>query len=185
MENEGGTIKIVLIAVAGYLGYQYLQSSGLWAQWFGSGSSFTTAPALLAYCQANPTGTASFNGQSAPCAAWLQAASQQSPAAPATSQTAVVTPAPNATPLTVTQLLNAVAASGYPSNANTTYTVDQWNYFVTTQISPTAVVTDLTSVGNISAAQLTAAEYISLRQKAGLSGFRGSLGYANPYAWVH
>lgn len=35
MKNMGGIIKVAIMAAIAYYGYQYLVSSGLWAQWFG------------------------------------------------------------------------------------------------------------------------------------------------------
>ena len=72
-DTTGTILKVGIIGVAGYLGYQYLQSSGLWAQFFG-GNSFTTAAQLISYCQANPTGSATYGGQTAPCSQWMAAA---------------------------------------------------------------------------------------------------------------
>jgi hypothetical protein len=203
MKDEGGILKLVLLGVAGYLAYQWLQSSGLWAQWFG-GNSFTSTSQLLAYCQANPTGTASFNGQSAPCSSWLQAASgaaQPAASSSAPAPSSATSPSPAAgpistptvspslpakiTPLTVAQLLNAVAQSGSGATAATTFNVDQWNYYVTTYIDPTAIVdVDLSAAGYVSGAPLTAQQYISLRQSVGLSGIPAGIGtYRNPYSW--
>jgi hypothetical protein len=189
-DKSNSILKFALIGGAGYLLYVYLQNSGLWSQWFGGGNSFTNASQLLSYCQSNPSGTASFNGQSAACSAWLQAAaSQTTTAAPASPvQTPAVTPKPSlrVTPLTVTQLLNAVEQNGYPANANATFTNDQWNWFVTTSIDPNAVVSeDLTPYGYKTGAQLTAAQYIALRQQAGVSGLGFLAEFRNPYNWVN
>lgn len=194
MGDKSSLIKIALVGVAGYLAYQYLQSSGLWAQWFG-GNSFTSAAQLLSYCQANPNGTASFNGQSATCSAWLQAeqtANQplptppvQTPAVnPQTQTTAspstTLTPAPagqHVTPLTVAQLQAVIQKAGYDPNAK--YTEDQFNYFVTNFIDASAVVDlPLGPTGS----QMTAQQYITYRQQSGVSGLGG---WSNPYAWVH
>ena len=199
MDGDNSILKFALIGGAAYLGYVYLKNSGLWAQWFG-GNSFTDAPSLLAYCQANPTGTASYGGQSAACSAWLQAAGQtpagttSTTATPAATlspvQTPAVTPAQHVTPLTVTQLLNAANQNGYAASANTTFTNDQWNWFVKFSpyaIDPNAVVDeDLTPYGYKTGAELTAQQYISLRQQAGVSGIRSrAIGFANPYGWVN
>jgi len=45
--KAGDLIKFAIIGVIGYVGYNYLVSSGLWAQWFGGASGGTT-PALPA-----------------------------------------------------------------------------------------------------------------------------------------
>jgi hypothetical protein len=184
MADESSVIKFALIGVAAYIGYQWLQSSGLWAEIFG-GSSFTDTSSLLTYCQANPSGSASYGGQTAACSAWLQAASAQptagSPSPAATSAT--VTPPANKTPLTAAQLM---AAAGI-TNPSQTLTVDQWNYYVTNKISAGATVTDLSAQGIQRGVNdsVTAAQYIALRQQAGLSGLRtGLAAVASPYAWV-
>ena len=192
MDDESSIIKLVIVGVAAYLGYNWLQSSGLWAQWFGGSSSFTTAPALLAYCQANPSGTASFNGQSAPCASWMQAAAATAPAGTPTVAAApsavnptpapVAAPPAHVTPLTVNQLLNAVAAAGYASSASITFDQDQWNYFVTTAVDQNAIV-DIALPGYVPGALITAAEYIQMRQQAGVSGIRRAVGFVSPYGW--
>jgi hypothetical protein len=81
-ENTKQLIKYGAMAAAAYFVYQWLQNSGLWAQWFGGASatstnSFNTSTALLSYCQANPTGTAVYVDPStgasstATCAQWL------------------------------------------------------------------------------------------------------------------
>ena len=87
-------IKYGAMAAAAYFVYQWLQSSGLWAQWFGgstaSTNTFNTSTALLAYCQANPTGTAVYvdpttgASSTATCAQWLASNSNAS-LPPATS----------------------------------------------------------------------------------------------------
>jgi hypothetical protein len=193
--DKDSIVKLVLIGAAGYLAYNWLQSSGLWAQWFG-GNNFSTAASLLQYCQQNPNGTASFNGQSAPCSAWLKAAQPTAPPATTSSST---TPTPAAgpvstpviqarvTPLTVQSLLNAVAQQGTAATASTTFNSDQWNYFVTTYIDHNALVdVDLTPLGYVQGSPLTAQQYISLRQQAGISGLgfaRTGTAYSNPYKW--
>lgn len=81
-ENTKQLIKYGAMAAAAYFVYQWLQTSGLWAQWFGGASAastntFNTSTALLAYCQANSTGTAIYvdpstgASSSATCAQWL------------------------------------------------------------------------------------------------------------------
>jgi hypothetical protein len=79
-ENTKQLIKYGAMAAAAYFVYQWLQNSGLWAQWFGGSSStntFNTSTGLLAYCQANPTGTAIYvdpatgASSTATCAQWL------------------------------------------------------------------------------------------------------------------
>lgn len=197
--NEGSLLKLALLGAAGYLAYTYLQNSGLWAQWFGgsAANNFSSASALLQYCQANPSGTASFNGQSAPCASWLQAAAgtgttaaptsstTPSPASPTTqpaAQTPAVPAAIHVTPLTVNQLMAATSQVGYPANPGMTFNMDQWNYFVTVYIDPAAVV-DVNYSGYTPGAEITASQYIQYRQAAGVSGLPRGTGYTNPYRW--
>jgi hypothetical protein len=82
-------IKYGAVLAAGYFVYQWLQNSGLWAQWFGgstASNSFNTSTALLTYCQANPNGTAIYvdpttgASSTATCAQWL-ASNSESPMA--------------------------------------------------------------------------------------------------------
>lgn len=42
-ENPGGSniVTLLIIGVVGYVGYQYLVSSGMWAQWFGGAAAGT------------------------------------------------------------------------------------------------------------------------------------------------
>jgi hypothetical protein len=116
-ENPGanGIIIALGVAAAGYLVYQWLQSSGLWAQWFGgtaaSGNTFSTPATLMSYCQANPGGTATYqvaggSPTTATCSAWLAA---QTPAAttPAasTSTPPQSTAPPTSTPASSTGLV--------------------------------------------------------------------------------
>jgi hypothetical protein len=87
-ESTKQLIKWGAIAAAGYFVYQWLQNSGLWAQWFGGTASnqFNSSSALLTYCQANPNGTAIYvdpttgASSTATCAQWL-ASNSQSPMA--------------------------------------------------------------------------------------------------------
>jgi hypothetical protein len=187
--DDNQVIKFALIGVGAFLLYEWLQSSGMWAQIFGGANSFTTPATLLAYCQANPAGSASYGGQTAACSAWMQAAGGSASAAvPAPSPAATgstVTPAATVTPLTVAQLL---AAAGLTSTPNATQTVDEWNYYVSNKISPTATVTDLSAQGIQRGVNdsVTAAQYIALRQQAGLSGLKMGLAEVrSPYAWVN
>jgi hypothetical protein len=121
-ENPGasGIIIALGVAAAGYLVYQWLQSSGLWAQWFGgatSGNTFSTPATLLAYCQANPNGTAIYQAvggapTSAPCSQWI--AAQAAPSASAVP-VAGATTTPVSVPAPVTSTPNS-AGLVIPSN---------------------------------------------------------------------
>lgn len=59
--KSGDLFKFALLAGGAYLLYEYLQSSGLWAQWFGGagggGSLFGNAGALLPAGTVLPSGT--------------------------------------------------------------------------------------------------------------------------------
>jgi len=88
-----------------------------------------------------------------------------------------------------------IAAAGV--SANSTFDADQWNYYET-KINPAAQVTDFSAQGwtrtagntttNPGVTQMTAAQYITLRQSAGLSGMWDPTGYdwvvPNPYGLV-
>jgi len=186
--DSGGIIKVALIAVGGYLLYEWLNSSGLLAQ-FGIGNSFTTSASLLQYCQANPTGSATYNGYTLPCSQWLTAATPAP--APVTANpisttpvTSAPSPAPMSSAVSSFSAAQLLAAAG-TSNPNQTYTVDQWN-FLLQKMSPSEQVSDLSNVGIVRGVNdtMTAAQYIANRSKAGLSGL-GFLGAFNdnPYSW--
>lgn len=93
--------------------------------------------------------------------------------------------------VTASQLMQAANAT-----ASTTYDPDQWNYYEKL-INPAATTSDFSAQGwtrdasgvpvgpNGSSNQLTAAQYIALRQQAGLSGFmRGMLGLWDPTGYA-
>ena len=121
----------------------------------GTGTPATVAP--------NPTGSPTLPIAAVP------------PAAPAT---------PTPAGITAAQLIAAAGVS-----ANATFDADQWNYYET-QINPSVVTTDFSAQGwtrdasntatNPGVTQMTAAQYITLRQSAGLSGFRGMRGLWDP-----
>lgn len=124
-------IKWAAIAAAGYFVYEYLQSSGLWAQWFGGAlpatgvsNSFSSSAALLTYCQANPTGTAIYVdpttgvSSTASCAQWIGSnSSSPIPAAPASPATGLAT-----------GYQQAIAAMKTAAG-NDSQTIDQWGYY--------------------------------------------------------
>jgi len=136
-------IKVVIAGVVVYVGYSYLQSSGLWAQWFGG----TPAP--------NPLpGTQTLLTSGTP---------------PVTTSG---TPAPQPTTPTGVTAAQLLAAAGATNNPSQTGNVDFWNYYEK-QVNPNAQVTDLglptaTTRGPL----MTVTQYIAARQAAGLSGFR-------------
>lgn len=95
-------IKYAMIAVGAYILYNWLQSSGMWASWFGgtvaASNSFTDPTLLMNYCQANPAGTAIFTNasgvaSSATCAQWIAANSSVPVAAPVAAVAPVQAPA--------------------------------------------------------------------------------------------
>jgi hypothetical protein len=198
-DNTMTIIKFAAIGVGAYLLYEWLQSSGLWAQWFGGGNSFSTPATLLTYCQANPTGSATYTGSGTPttatCAAWMAAngssstTSTTSSAPPATS-----TPAPEATiaPAAGSTLVPRLQAAAFASSAlgADSATVSQWNYLLQ-QIWPSApIIQNSTPAGTGS---IPAATYVGyyLAQGfadpslagAGVSGF--NYYDEEPYKWAN
>jgi hypothetical protein len=102
-------IKYAMIAVGAYILYNWLQSSGMWASWFGgtvaASNSFTDPTLLMNYCQANPAGTAIFTNSagvasSATCAQWIAANSPVAPVQTTVAPIAVPTTAPIPVPTT-------------------------------------------------------------------------------------
>lgn len=200
-------IKILIAVAVGFLGYEYAKKSGLWAQWFG-GNSFTTSTQLLAYCQANPSGSATYvdstgKASSATCAQWMQANPQA--AARASASSGASTPSGGTTPVSSTtaapssltstgmtqaQVLAALiaAAQANPILGSDLANVDQWNFFLRT-IEPAAAISDLSMVGVVRGQNdtMSAEQYMQLRAQAGLSGLfpqvLSELEY--PYKWVN
>jgi hypothetical protein len=124
-EDTKQLIKWGAIGLAGYFVYQWLQNSGLWAQWFGTSTasnSFNTSTALLAYCQANPNGTAIYvdpttgASSTATCAQWI--ASNSNATLPVTS--AVSGLAPN-----YQQAISLMQQAA----GNDSQTVNNWSYY--------------------------------------------------------
>ena len=62
--NKDALIKILVIGGGIWVLYTYLKSSGLLPAALG-GSTFSDPAALLAYCKANPTGSATYQVTSA------------------------------------------------------------------------------------------------------------------------
>jgi hypothetical protein len=129
-------IKYAAMIAAGYFVYEWLQSSGLWAQWFGgtapaaaASNSFSNPSALLTYCQANPNGTAIYVDpttgvtSTASCAQWI-ASNSSSPTSVVTAATPNTAPA-SSLPLNYQQAIAAIkTAAGSDSQ-----TIDEWGYF--------------------------------------------------------
>lgn len=193
-------IKGVAILAAGYFVYDWLQSSGLWAQWFGGASvaapnSFSNSTALLTYCQANPTGTAVFvdpttgASSTATCAQWMSSNPQTTPL-PAAS-----TSAPP----------SAIAAM-QAANGSDSATLDDWSYYwqnlptfsgapsgfgVNGSISATLFNQILGLNGGNRTAEVSAEQFVSwLNTASGMSGLMLGAGddqgfYPDPNAWVN
>jgi len=200
-DSTSMVIKLAVLGVLGYLGYQYLQNSGLWAQWFGGGvQNFTDPTSLLTWCNANPTLSATYNGQSGTCQQWIQASAQTSSSGSSSSASTSTTtsiPAATSTPsqpaqpartstpptgytLTSAQqnLVNQLISTGKVS-ASTLYNVWQWNY-VLNELTPGS--TDLNTPNN--AQTVTASQYVAWRAQYGLSGLEVSWRAPSPYSQV-
>lgn len=181
-DSTSSIVKFAIIGVAAYLGYKYLQSSGLWVQWFGGTSTFTDPASLQAYCTANPSGTATYNGQTGTCAQWMQAiaaAGTHASNPPTTSNPAPTTPTPS--PADAQLASNLVAAAKVQPSA--TMNVWQWNY-VLLHMTPTE--TNLNTSNN--AQEMTAGQYVAARHAAGLSGLAWAAPMLHsqiPYRWVN
>lgn len=197
-------IKYGAMAAAAWFVYDWLQTSGLWAQWFGgtvtaAANSFNNSTSLLTYCQENPSGTAVFvdptTGQSstASCAQWLSSNPQTTPI--------TSTPASTATP----QAQAIAAMQG--ANGSDSATLDQWSYFwqnnptfagapsgygVNGSISPTLFNQILGLNGGNRDSEVSASQFVSwLNTASGMSGCMtltaGDDGafYPDPNAWVN
>jgi hypothetical protein len=113
--------------------------------------------------------------------------------APVSSPTSSLPPSVPVAPATPTGITAAQLISASGNGSTGTLNPDQWNFYET-QINPSAAVTDFSAQGwtrpdgvtqvppGGGSNQLTAAQYVALRQQAGLSGF-GNLydptGYGN------
>lgn len=202
-------IKILGVAAGAYLLYQWLNSSGLWAQWFGGGNSFSNAQQLLAYCQANPSGSATFvnpqtgQSQTATCAAWMQA-NGAAPTSTAGATTTTTNPPPQtsaatasvqpAAASTMVPRLEAAAVAN-PVLGGNSANVSQWN-FLLGQIWPSAPQISVTTpAGNNS---IDAATYVGYYLGQGFpdpsltatqttggggAGMQGVAYQDDPYSW--
>jgi hypothetical protein len=188
-------IKVLGVAAGAWLLYQWLNSSGLWGQWFG-GNSFSTSAELLSYCQANPSGSATYNGQTATCAQWMAAAGQSSTAAPATTTTTATAPAATTASIapaagsTFVPRLQAAAIAN-PSLGSDSANVSQWN-FLLAQMWPSAPQIGVTTPAGNNA--ISASAYVGFYLAQGYpdptmpggtsSGVSGIAAYQeDPYAW--
>jgi hypothetical protein len=201
MDDSMKTIlKFAAVGVGAYILYNWLQTSGLWAQWFGGGNSFTNPQQLLTYCQANPSGTAIYVGangvpNSAPCSQWVAANTASGAVAPVTQP--VATPAATATaaaPATVAPAANSTliaqltkAAAGNMLMPNEMGTVSDWNYLLT-QLFPNATqIQNATPAGNntIGAAQYVAYYLALYPDPTTTATAAGLTGYDEPYQWTN
>lgn len=179
-------VKLGVLGLAGYLLYQWLQNSGLWGQMFG----FSTTQQLITYCQANPSGSASYGGQSAPCSQWLAAvsAAQTTPSTTPTASTAPTTPpVQTSAPATLTtqeqQLATSLQNAAVQSSNTPPLTVSQWNYIMNNLTNPGSSAAQLPQFGN---ALIDAPTYVAARASGGfgLSGFIPAR-FMKPYRWVN
>lgn len=149
----GGVVKIGLVGVAGWFGYNYLVNSGLWGQWFGG----------------------------APSAGSSQLPTPPAPAAPAPAAPAAPAPAPAAPPLapTATTPVSRAALIAAAGGPGILLDVDQWVYYYNQQKPPTLQVTGaqvntlLNATGGSAtnrAAQITVDQFLAVLPTAGLSG---------------
>lgn len=205
-DNTSSIVKIVGLGVGAYLLYQYLQSSGVWAQWFG-GNSFSNPQQLLAYCEANPNGSATYTGGATPatatCAEWIAAnggsaapsagtagATTSTTASSTTSSTPSASVQPAAGSTFISRLQAAAAAN--PALGSDSANVSQWNFLVD-QIWPSAPqISVSTPAGNNN---INAATYVgyylgqgfpdpsSAAGNAGVSGFGHGAYSDDPYSW--
>jgi hypothetical protein len=106
-----------MIAVAAYFVYDWLVSNGYLGSTVAAASNAFTDPAsLMNYCQANPTGSASYNGSLATCASWIAA---NSPASPAPAPVAPTSSNP------YQQAIQAMQAAA----GNDSQNLDGWSYY--------------------------------------------------------
>lgn len=184
-------IKLSALGVACYLVYQWLQKSGYWAQMFGGGNSFTTPQTLLTYCQANPTGSATYSpaggaSTTAPCAQWI-AANQPGATSSGGGTTTDgggggTTTTTGAVALPSSAVLTAwMQANTSPSRS--VGSVSEWNYATNKLI--TGFVQPTVDIG-FGDSQITADQYIQAVTQWRASQGIGWLGAVapRPYGWV-
>lgn len=187
MGDTKSILKLAAIGAGLYLLYEWLQSSGLWAEYFG-GTSFATPATLMTYCQANPSGSATYTGGSTPatatCAQWVAANSSPAPT-PTTTGTPIATVAPTAGSTLIPRLqAAAIAASGLGTDSAT---VSQWNYLLQQDYPNAPVITVTTAAGQnaIPAAQYVG-YYLALNFPDPTLATPGVSGYEeNPYRWAN
>lgn len=199
MNDKTKTIITVLgIGAAAYLIYQWLQSSGLWAQWFGGAlaNTFSNPQQLLAYCQANPTGTATYQAAggspiSAPCSSWLSANATTTPP-PTTPSTAATAQAPSQASaglsipsnLTVTpNINNSLSGDVILNGVSTNLSIITGNAGQSAGVIYNTAGQDITSQFTAAQQQQLIAAFTAAPHNAGVSGLDGGYWAQNPYAW--
>ena len=197
-KNPGdvNTIIIVLgLGAAAYLVYQYLQSSGLWAQWFGgaAGNTFSTPASLLSYCQANPNGTAIYQAAggsptSATCAQWLAANTAATPAPAGAAPTPTGTPSsptPASTGLVIPSNLTVTPNINNSLSGNVTINGVSTNLSIITGNAGNTSGVIYNTAGQDITSQFSSAEQQQLVSAfmAANGGLAGLFGVENPYGW--
>lgn len=192
-DNTKMLMKVFAVGAGGILLYVYLKNNNLLPASLGGApsNSFTDPSQLMSYCHANPTGTAIYvDAQGvqhpAPCSQWL---AMNTPAPSPSTGTAPTTAVPPPASTGIDQSILGRLRTAAQQNAalgSDSANVDQWNYLLA-QIQPTAVTTDLSSVGIQRGVNDTmdASTYLATRARAGLTGMPGQPQESDPYAWVN
>ena len=157
-------VKVLIGGAVVYLIYEYLKSSGLWAQWFGG----TVAPSL-------PAGPANVN---------ITPPVNVSVTPPPATTTTTTPPANPPQYSTLEQNVLNAAISANAGSPSMQLNADQWNYYWS-QVSGITQTADLFPAGN-RGALMTFDEYVAARQAqnlplSGISAFRAAAG--SPYGW--
>ena len=169
-------IKFLVVAGGAYALYWYLQSSGLWAQWFGGAvasvqpgvAPVTTLPTNIVSTQASQPVSTSGSSAAVP-ASYLQAASTMTMSAGSTAQ-------------------NFDDWSYYWQN-NPAYAGAPAGYGSSGSISPTMIDAMIAAGGGNRAALITAQQWVALlwqQQQAGVSGLGMFARVRAPqYGWLN
>jgi hypothetical protein len=205
-DNTKQLIKYGAMAAAAWFVYDWLQSSGLWAQWFGTtaaaaSNSFNNSASLIAYCQANPSGTAVYidpaTGQSsiATCAQWIAS----NPAVAASTPTSTAS-APQSQAIAAMQAANGSDSAtldvwSYYWQNNPTFSGAPSGYGVNGSISATQFNQILGLNGGNREATVSAEQFVAWvnqTSSGGISGYMIVAGddpmadfYPDPNAWVN
>ena len=188
-------IKYAAIAAAAYFVYEWLQTSGLWAQWFGTTAAtntFTDPTLLMNYCQANPTGSATYtvNGVSntATCSQWI-----------ASNSATPVQTAPIVATNLATNYQQAIAQM-QTAAGNDSQNLDNWSYFWQNGVPFAGAPTGYAVPGSISAdqmnqmialnggnrdANISAEQFVAwVNQTGGATGLSALMSANEAYDWV-